>query len=130
MTPAGRGSTCWPITHGPRFAHLGTTFAMREKPQWSIRFASAGERHQAGKEHDHGTAHGHRRRDDRHGQGHRSAVYRLITAAQPELIKIGCPQRASLASIRHVAALKVKTRRPGESPTSEHLEEVGDVVAA
>jgi hypothetical protein len=64
----------------------------------------------------------------------RSAVYRLITAAQRESIKIERPHRASVASICHAAghdaALKVTTRRPGESPTSEHLEEVGDVVAA
>jgi hypothetical protein len=64
----------------------------------------------------------------------RSAVYRLITAAQRESIKIDRPQRASVASICHAAghdaALKVTTRRPGESPTSEDLEEVGDVVVA
>jgi hypothetical protein len=64
----------------------------------------------------------------------RSAVYRLIGARQRESIKIGRPQRASAASIRHVAghgaALNVKTQRPGESPTSEHSEEVGDVLAA
>jgi hypothetical protein len=64
----------------------------------------------------------------------RSAVYRLIAARQRESIKIGRPQPASVASICHAAghgaALKVKTRRPGDSPTSEHLEEVGDVVAA
>ena len=34
----------------------------------------------------------------------RSAVYRLIAASQRESIKIGRPQRASVASIRHVAA--------------------------
>ena len=34
----------------------------------------------------------------------RSAVYRLIAARQRESIKIGRPQRASVASIRHVAA--------------------------
>jgi hypothetical protein len=34
----------------------------------------------------------------------RSAVYRLIAARQRESIKIGRPQRASVASIPHVAA--------------------------
>jgi hypothetical protein len=34
----------------------------------------------------------------------RSAVYRLIAARRQELIKIGRPQRASVASIPHVAA--------------------------
>jgi hypothetical protein len=34
----------------------------------------------------------------------RSAVYRLIAARQRESIKIGRPQRASVDSIRHVAA--------------------------
>ena len=34
----------------------------------------------------------------------RSGVYRLIAARQPESIKIGRPQRASVASIPHVAA--------------------------
>jgi hypothetical protein len=34
----------------------------------------------------------------------RSAVYRLIAARQRESIKIGRPQRASVASTRHVAA--------------------------
>ena len=34
----------------------------------------------------------------------RSAVYRLIAASQRESIKIGRPQRASVASIRHVGA--------------------------
>jgi hypothetical protein len=34
----------------------------------------------------------------------RSAVYQLITARQRESIKIGRPQRASVASIPHVAA--------------------------
>lgn len=33
----------------------------------------------------------------------RSAVYRLIAARQRESIKIGRPQRASVASTRHVA---------------------------
>jgi hypothetical protein len=34
----------------------------------------------------------------------RSAVYGLIAASQRESINIGRPQRASVASIRHVAA--------------------------
>jgi hypothetical protein len=34
----------------------------------------------------------------------RSAGYRLISARQQESIKIGRPQRASVDSIRHVAA--------------------------
>jgi hypothetical protein len=34
----------------------------------------------------------------------RSAVYRLIAARQRESIKIGRPQRASVASIPHIAA--------------------------
>jgi hypothetical protein len=47
----------------------------------------------AGKEHDHGTAHGHRRRGDRQLRVGRSAVYQLITARQRESIKIGCAAR-------------------------------------
>jgi hypothetical protein len=34
----------------------------------------------------------------------RSGVYRLIAASQRESINIGRPQRASVASIRHVLA--------------------------
>jgi len=37
----------------------------------------------------------------------RSAVYRLIGARQRESIKIGRPQRPSVASILHVAAQSV-----------------------
>ena len=48
---------------------------------------------QAGKEHDHGTTHGHRRRGDRQLRVGRSAMYQLITARQRESIKIGRPQR-------------------------------------
>jgi hypothetical protein len=64
----------------------------------------------------------------------RSRMYGLIAARRRDSMRIGRPQRASAASIRHVAghgaALNVKTQRPGESPTSEHSEEVGDVLAA
>jgi hypothetical protein len=47
----------------------GHNVATRQNSQWSVRFASAEERDPAGKEHDHETAHGHRRRGDRHAQG-------------------------------------------------------------
>jgi hypothetical protein len=64
----------------------------------------------------------------------RGGMYRLIAARRRESIKIGRPQRASVASIRHVAAqgaaLESKTQRSGESPTPEDLEEAADVLAA
>jgi hypothetical protein len=56
------------------------------------------ERDLTGKEHDHETAHGRRRRGDRQLRVGRSAVYQLITARQRESIKIGRSQRASVAS--------------------------------
>jgi hypothetical protein len=60
-----------------------------------------------------------------------SGVYRLIAAGVDQDRP---PQRPSVAPIRHLAgdgaALKVKMQRPGESPTSEHSEVVGDVLAA
>jgi hypothetical protein len=61
----------------------------------------------------------------------RSGVYRLIAAGVDQDRP---PRRPSVAPIRHFAgngaALKVKMQRPGESPTSEHSEVVGDVLAA
>jgi excisionase family DNA binding protein len=63
----------------------------------------------------------------------RSGVDMLIPARQRKSIKIGRPQRASVASIRHVAAqggaLEAKTQGSRESPTPQDSEETGDVLA-
>jgi excisionase family DNA binding protein len=67
----------------------------------------------------------------------RSGVFRLIAAKQLETIKIGGSRHISVPSIRHVAAqsavaeaVEARTERSGESVTSEHAEEVGDVLSA
>ena len=96
-TRAERGSVCWAE---PTARDL-CTWTQRRYPtelamECSIRVG--GGTRPAGKEHDHETAHGHRRRGDRQLRVGRSAVYQLITARQRESIKIGRSQRASVAS--------------------------------
>jgi hypothetical protein len=59
------------LAQNPAIWQLDRTFATRQKPLWSVRFASARDPTRPGKEYDHGTAHGHRRRGDRLAQGRR-----------------------------------------------------------
>jgi hypothetical protein len=103
-TRAERGSVCWRRTYRSRFVHLDTTVLPRQNSQWSLRFAPAEERDPAAKERDHeppmATA---AEATDMLRVGH-SGVYRLIAASQRKSINIGRPQRASVASIRHVGA--------------------------
>jgi hypothetical protein len=67
----------------------------------------------------------------------RSGGYRLTAAIQRESIKIGRSPRASLASVRHVAAqsaavdgVDARTQPCGESATPGQAEEAGDVLPA
>jgi hypothetical protein len=104
---------------------------MRQKRQWNLQFASAEEptRQERNTIMELPMAAGTEATDMvRVG---RSGVYRLIAAGEDQDRP---PQRPSVAPIRHLAghgaALKVKMQRPGESPTSEHSGQVGDVLAA
>jgi hypothetical protein len=101
---AERSSVCWRRTDRSGFVHPDTTVLLRQNSQWSLRFAPAEERDPAGKERDHeppmATA---AEATDMLRVGH-SGVYRLIAASQRKSINIGRPQRASVASIRHVGA--------------------------
>jgi hypothetical protein len=65
-----------------------------------------------------------------------SGVFRLIATKQLETIKIGGSRHIPVAAIRHVAALsavaeavEARVERSGESVTSEHSQEVGDVLS-
>ena len=64
-----------------------------------------------------------------------SGVFRLIATKQLETIKIGGSRHIPVASIRHVAAqsaaeaVEARAERSGESVTSEHSQEVGDVLS-
>ena len=92
---------------------------------------------QAGKEHDHGTAHGHRRRADRHAQGgpqRRVPADRSHAAGVDQdrplaarITRLNPPRRSPECGGGRVDA---RTQPSGESATPGQAEETGDVLAA
>jgi hypothetical protein len=123
LTAAGRaggGGVCRRTIHCPRLAHLDTRLLRGRSRDGDFPSRPAEEPDQSGKEHDHGTAHGHAAEAADMLRVSRSGGCRLITAAQWESIKIGRSQRISVASTRHVAAQSValegvdaRTQPPG-----------------
>ena len=103
-TRAERGSVCWRRTYCSRFVHPGTTL-LPDRTRNGV-FDSRRRRNATRQERNTimkplmATA---AEATDMLRVG-RSGVYRLIAARQRESINIGRPQRASVASIRHVAA--------------------------
>ena len=103
-TRADRGSVSWRRTYCPRLVHLDTTL-LPDRTRSGV-FDSRRRRNATRQERNTimeplmATA---AEATDMLRVG-RSGVDRLIAASQRELIKIGRPQRASVASIRHVVA--------------------------
>jgi hypothetical protein len=132
---AGGGGGCWRTIHCPRLAHLDTRLLRGRSRDGRFSSPPAEEPDQSGNDHDHGTAYGRHRRGGRPAEG---GPQRRLPAdrGHAESIKIGCLQRVSIASIRHVVAesatvegVDARTQPSGGLATRGQAEETGDVLA-